>query len=82
MDCLNAVHDGGVFDDLCFFVVGVVVVFVVINLVGLSDHWSGRVVEWRCARWCWVAVCFAYIDGFVALGAGVEDVVFGDALHL
>ena len=83
---MDAVDDG-LFDDLCFLVVVEVVVLVVLS--GLVVDFGAKVacdgprrcVERWSARRRRVAVGFAHVDWFLALWAGVQDVVLGDALH-
>ena len=86
---MDAVDDG-LLDYLCFFVVVVVVVLVLCALSGfvvgfgieVACSWLRRCVErWSARRSC-VAVRFAYVNWFAAFGAGFEDVVLRNTLHL
>ena len=88
MDGLDTVHDG-LLDDLCFFVLVVLVVVfvVVVNTescsfsVVLTRGGPGSFVDRRRARRRGLAVSFAHAGGLAALRAGVEYFVLGYALH-
>ena len=87
MDGLDAVDDR-LLDYLCFFMVVVVMLVFVLGglVVGFRVEMAcggvRRCIKRRSTRRSCVAVGFAHVDGFAALGAGVEDVVLRHTLHL